>query len=118
MSPRDDGIVARHCKLPDCAAMSMCKVAALHAQGLEFIMYGDSITEVWTGGMWGGQLPEYAEAPQLRNKHFGHLKGVALAIAGEPFTTPCHLIRHMKQGLALQHGLHPADTRPLFPSEV
>ena len=34
--------------------------------------------------MWGGQLPEYAEAPNLWNKHFGHLKGAALAIAGGP----------------------------------
>lgn len=70
-------------------------------QGLELVLYGDSIFESWRGTQFGQEIARAKGVPQVWRKHYGKLKAAAFAIAGT--STP---LRHWALHRTLLHT-HP-----------
>lgn len=51
-------------------------------QGLDLIIYGDSITEQFRGMLMGVHMDKFKGIPEVFTKHYGRLKAKVFSIAG------------------------------------
>lgn len=51
-------------------------------QGLDLVIYGDSITEQFRGTLMGVHMDKFKGIPEVFAKHYGRLKAKVFSIAG------------------------------------
>ena len=51
-------------------------------QGLDLVVYGDSITEQFRGTLMGVPMDKFRGIPEVFAKHYGRLKAKVFSIAG------------------------------------